>query len=84
MASDKKNIEVFNQSANNPETWRLRGIDLHTAAGVLRQEALEAMQKPDWSNLSLDDPAVADCLKYHGLLFQAAMLLGFAIECLLK
>jgi hypothetical protein len=84
MASDAKNIEVFNQTANNPELWRLRGLDLHTAAGVLREKALEGMRKPDWSNLSLSDPGVADCFKYAGLLFQAAMLQGFAVECLLK
>lgn len=84
MASDKKNIEVFNQSANNPELWRLRGLDLHGAAEVLRQKALEGMRKPDWSNLSLDDAGIADCFKYAGLVFQAAMLQGFAVECLLK
>lgn len=84
MASDAKNIEVFNQTANNPELWRLRGLDLHTAAQVLREKALEGMRKPDWSNLSLSDPGVADCFKYAGLLFQAAMLQGFAVECLLK
>jgi hypothetical protein len=84
VASDQKNIEVFNQAANNPELWRLRGLDLHTAAEVLRQKALEGMQKPDWSDLSLSDPGVADCFKYAGLLLQAAMLQGFAIECLLK
>lgn len=84
MASNAKNIEVFNQTANNPELWRLRGLDLHTAAQVLRDKALEGMRKPNWSNLSLSDPGVADCFKYGGLLFQAAMLQGFAVECLLK
>lgn len=84
MASDEKNIEVFNQTANDHELWRLRGLDLHTAAEVLRDKALEGTRKPNWSKLSLDDPGVADCLKYGGLLFQAAMLQGFAIECLLK
>jgi hypothetical protein len=84
MASNAKNIEVFNCTANNPDLWRLRGLDLHTAAEVLRDSALEGMRKPNWSNLSLDDPGVADCLKYAGLLYQAAMLQGFAVECLLK
>jgi hypothetical protein len=84
MASDAKNIEVFNRTANEPELWRLRGLDLHTAAEVLRQKALEGMGKPDWSKLSPYDPGVRDCLKYGGLLYQAAMLQGFAVECLLK
>jgi len=84
VASDQKNIKVFNQAANNFDPWRLRGLDLHTAAQVLRDKALEEMRKPDWSNLSLSDPGVADCFKYAGLLFQAAMLQGFAVECLLK
>jgi hypothetical protein len=84
VASDQKNIEVFNKTANNPDLWRLRGLDLHTAAEVLWQKALEGMRKPDWSNLSLNDPGVADCFKFGGLLFQAAMLQGFAVECLLK
>jgi len=84
MASDAKNIDAFDTNANNSELWRLRGLDLHTAAEVLRQKASDAMKQPNWSNLSLDDPGVADCLKYAGLLFQAAMLQGFAVECLLK
>ena len=63
MASDEKNIEAFNRAANNPELWRLRGNDLHTAAEVLRQKALEGMSRPDWSNLSANDPGIADCLK---------------------
>lgn len=84
MASDAKNIEVFNRTANDPELWRLRGMDLHTAAEVLREKALEGMRKPNCSNLSLDDPGVADCFMYAGLLFQAAMLQGFAVECLTK
>jgi hypothetical protein len=36
MPSDEKNIEVFDEVANNPEAWRLRGLDLHTASEVLR------------------------------------------------
>ncbi len=84
MASEAENIAVFNKAANDPELWRLRGVNLHTASGVLRDKAVEVMQKPDWSNLSLDDPSVKDCLKYAGLVFQAAMLQGFAVECLLK
>lgn len=84
VASDAKNIEVFNTTANDPELWRLRGLDLHTAAEVLREKAVQAMRQPDWSNLSPNDPGVSACLKYAGLLFQAAMLQGFAVECLLK
>lgn len=84
MASDAKNIEVFNRTANNPELWRLRGLDLHTAADVLRQKCGEAMSRPDWASLSPNDPAIPDCFKYAGLIFQAAMLQAFAIECLLK
>lgn|GEM_PF-1394322 len=84
MDSDAKNIEAFNRSANNPDLWRLRGLDLHTAAEALRDKADIAMSAPDWSNLSLDDPSVVDCFKYAGLVFQAAMLQGFAVECLLK
>lgn len=84
MASNAKNIEVFNRTANDPELWRLRGLDLHTAAEVLRARALEGMRKPDWSNLKLDDPGIADCFKFGGILIQAAMLQGFAVECLLK
>jgi hypothetical protein len=84
VASDAKNIEAFNRAANNPGLWRLRGLDLHTAADVLREKAIEEMGKPDWENLSLDAPSVADCLKYAGVLFQAAMLQGFSVECLLK
>ena len=84
MASDKKSIESFNRAANDAELWRLRGLDLHTAAEVLRQKALESMHQADWPNLSLNDPGIADCFKYAGLLFQAAMVQGFAVECLLK
>ncbi|HVC97222.1 MAG TPA: hypothetical protein VND64_26315 [Pirellulales bacterium] len=80
----RKNVEFYEAMANNPELWSCRGHDLHTAAGVLRAKALDGMSKPDWSNLSPDDPGIADCLKYHGLLIQAAMLQGFAVECLLK
>jgi hypothetical protein len=84
MASDAKNIDTFNRAANDPELWRLRGLDLHTAAEVLRETAVTATQQPDWSNLSLDDPGVANCFKFNGLIFQSAMLQGFATECLLK
>jgi hypothetical protein len=42
------------------------------------------MRAPDYGNLSLDSPEVAACLRYGGLVFQAAMLQGFSIECLLK
>jgi hypothetical protein len=84
LASDAQNIEAFNRSANNPDLWCLRGLDLHTAAEVLRDKAVIAMSAPDWSNLSLNGPGVADCFKYAGLVFQAAMLQGFAVECLLK
>jgi hypothetical protein len=84
MASDAKNIEVFDRAANDPNLWRLRGLDLHTAAEVLREKAPVGSPQLNSSNLSLDDPGVAACLKYAGLLFQAAMLQGFAIECLLK
>lgn len=49
-----------------------------------RIKALEGMRKPNWQNLKPDDPGISDCLKYGGVLFQAAMLQGFAVECLLK
>jgi hypothetical protein len=84
MASDQKNIDHFNRTANDPGLWKLRGLDLHTSATVLREAAIKGMKAPDWSNLKFDDPGVADCLKYAGVIFQAAMLQGFAIECLLK
>src|SRR5579871_3741912 len=85
MASNEKNIEHFNETANNPRLWKARGDDLHTAATVLREAAVKGMKAPDWSNLRATDPAaIAECLKYAGVIFQAAMLQGFAIECLLK
>lgn len=84
MASDRKNIESFNRTANNPVLWKSRGLDLHTSSTVLREVAIKGMNAPDWSNLKLEDPGVAECLKYARVIFQAAMLQGFAIECLLK
>ena len=35
-------------------------------------------------NLKLDDPGIAVCFKHAGVIFRAAMLQGFTIECLLK
>lgn len=84
MTSDQENIDLFNQTANNATLWRLRGQDLHTAATVLRQKAHEALQGPEWSNPSSDESRADDCFRYAGLLFQSAMLQGFAVECLLK
>ncbi len=85
MASDQKNIDHFNETANDPRLWKARGDDLHTAAAVLRDAALQGMRAPDWSNPRGADPAAIEaCFKYGGVVIQAAMLQGFAIECLLK
>jgi hypothetical protein len=85
MASDQKNIDHFDKTANDPNLWKLRGLDLHTSATILRDAAVKGMKAPDWSNLQRTDPAaIAECLKHAGLLFQAAMCQGFAVECLLK
>lgn len=84
MPSDAKNIDVFNRTVNDPESCKLQGLDLHTAADVLREKAIEGMSRPDWSNPLPNDLVAGECFKYAGLVFQAAMLQGFAVECLLK
>jgi len=84
MVSDATNKAAFDSTANNPATWWRRAVDLHTASRVLRERAIEAMHKPDWNNLKLDDPGSDECLEYCGLVIQAAMLQAFSVECLLK
>lgn len=82
---EQKNIIFFNDTANNPKLWWFRSLDLHTASEVLRTKANEAMSKPNWQDLlQTDHMIVEECFKYGGLLFQAAMLQAFAIECMLK
>jgi hypothetical protein len=82
VASDENNIEGSNQTANNSELWRFRGLDLHTGAGVFRAGALDDMRKLDRSKLSLSHPGVSNCPKYGSLLFEAAVVQHFAIKCL--
>lgn len=84
MASDADNKAWFDQTANDPALWRLRGLDLHTASRVLRERATDAVNTLDWLSHPSSEPGVQECRDYSGLAFQAAMLQGFAVECLLK
>jgi len=60
MASDQKNIEHFNKTANDPNLWKLRDLDLYTSATILREAAVTGMKAPDWSNLMGTDQAAID------------------------
>jgi len=71
----------FDRSANDKDTWRMRGTDLHMSSKVLREKftSLSADFDPE-NNLA----ASFNVLLHAGLPTQAAMLQGFSVEVLLK
>ena len=79
MASDKTNIEQFDQTANDFKAWVSRAEDLYTSSEVLREKVTSL--KLDIQNDLVE--AIRD-LKYAGLTFQSAMLQGFSMEAFLK
>ena len=76
MASDKTNIEQFDQTANDFKAWVSRAEDLHTSSEVLREKVTSL--KLDIQNDLVE--AIRD-LKYAGLTFQSAMLQGLQSLC---
>ena len=79
MASDKTNIEHFDQTANDSKIWVLRAEDLHTASAVLREKVTSL--KFDLEN---DLEGALREMKFAGIVYQSAMLQGFSIEAFLK
>lgn len=84
MPSNTENIEQFDRIANDPKSWELRAEDLLTSAEVLRDAANAGFRTAYPPDGSFNIAGVRTALKYTGLLIQAAIMQGFAIECLLK
>ena len=84
MPSNAVNIEHFDRIANDPKSWEMRAQDLLTSVEVLRGAANTGFRAAYPEDGTFNMEGARDALKYTGLLIQAAMLQGFAIECLLK